>query len=124
MNELGLQIAKLISGEMVVGSIVKGSILTNVFKLTITFDSTTGVPNINLLPYMHPISSEVGFIITMDKIITMIDPSEQIAGLYVQKLTEQIQKAKEAEEKNKAQSSENSNSEEENHGEPNQSSEN
>ena len=124
MNELGLQIAKLISGEMVVGSVVKGSILTNVFKLTITFDSTTGVPNINLLPYMHPISSEVGFIITMDKIITMIDPSEQIAGLYVQKLTEQIQKAKEAEEKNKAQSSENSNSEEENHGEPNQSSEN
>lgn len=96
-NELGLKLAKLISGEFVIGNVIKHSILTNVFKINISFDQNTGSPNINMVPYMHPLNLDVGLVISLDKCITITDPSEQISGLYVQHITEHIKKTQEQE---------------------------
>lgn len=78
----GLKIAKLTSGEFIIGRIVN-CIFTNVFKLNTSFDQITGVPNVTLLPLMWPLSNNVNLIISMDKCICIDDPNDKVSQLYI-----------------------------------------
>lgn len=99
----GLKVAKLVTGEVIIGRIIKDSIFTNVFKLIVTFDQTTGTPNITLVPYMHPVDKNLDYLISTNHAICISDVSEHLSQLYVQNITQILSEMQE-----KAKSEENS----------------
>lgn len=87
----GLSVAKLVSGEFVIGRSLPNGMLVNVFKINIVFDQISGQPNLQMLPYMFPINSNLDYFIGMDKVICMSTPGEKLQELYVQQITKILQ---------------------------------
>lgn len=87
----GLKVAKLVSGEFVIGRELSNGMLVNVFKINISFDQITGQPNINIIPYMFPINSNLDYFIGLDKVICMDNADQKLQELYVQHITSILQ---------------------------------
>lgn len=87
----GLKIAKLTSGEFIIGRVLESGYITNAFKININFDQNTGQPNLNIIPLMFPISNDLNFFISIDKVICMSSANEKLQELYINEVTKIIQ---------------------------------
>lgn len=77
-----IKVAKLISSEFIIGRLVE-NILTNILLIKFNVNSITGDLSKTLIPYMSPLTSSIGHIISIDKVITMETASEELIGIYV-----------------------------------------
>jgi len=89
-----IKTAKLVSGEFIIGKHVD-NVLTNVALVAFQSNPTTGEQKINLMPYMHPISSSLAKIITFEKIIYMEDAPKQLQISYLEMIKSIIQQGEE-----------------------------
>lgn len=76
-----IKIAKLISGEFVVGNQLDMH-LTNVMLVRFDIDRKTGMVNTSFIPYMAPLLNSVAKIITVDKIMASDDAPSEIQQQY------------------------------------------
>ena len=86
-----LKVGKLVSGEFVIGRELSNGILINIFKINVTFDTSTGQPNINIVPYMFPIDNKLDYFIHPDKFICMDTAGDKMKEIYVQHITNILQ---------------------------------
>lgn len=77
-----IKIAKLISSEFIIGRMIE-NILTNILLIKFNVNSITGEISKSLVPYMSPITTSIGHIISLDKVITLESASEDLIGIYV-----------------------------------------
>jgi hypothetical protein len=77
-----IKIAKLISSEFIIGRLVE-NILTNILLIKFNVNSLSGELSKSLIPYMSPLTTSIGHIISLDKVITMETASEELIGIYV-----------------------------------------
>lgn len=88
-----LKIAKLVSGEFVVGKYVD-NYLSNIMLIHFSVNPKQGTVIKNLVPYMSPLSNSIGKLITNDKIIVVEDAPEDIQLQYLSMLQELIETIK------------------------------
>lgn len=77
----GLKVAKLISGEFIIGQVHHGYIM-NVMLVHFMADNKTGQIKRTVIPYMTPITDTVGLIVGFDKIIAVVDAPEDLITTY------------------------------------------
>jgi len=77
-----IKVAKLITSEFIIGRIIE-NLLTNVLLIKFNINSVTGEVTKTLVPYMSPISSTIGHIISLDKVICMESASEELILSYI-----------------------------------------
>ena len=80
-----LKIAKLVSGEFVVGKFDNTS-LTNVMLIRFNVNKATGQLIKELHPYMAPLTMALGRIISIEKVIVMEDAPPDIQSKYLETL--------------------------------------
>lgn len=90
----GLHLAKLMSGEFVVGRIM-GMNLINVFIVRFNADSMTGSIQTSLSPYMAPLDHSLSHMISLDKVITITTPSAELTQKYIAAVTQMMAKMNE-----------------------------
>lgn len=96
----GLKVAKLVSGEYIIGRELNTGLLVNVFKINISFDQLTGQPTMNIIPYMFPINNNLDYFIGLDKVICMSNPGDKLQELYVKQITKFLQEQAQLENEN------------------------
>lgn len=77
-----IKIAKLISGEFVVGNQLDTN-LTNVVLIRFDIDRVSGTVSTSLIPYMAPVLNVAAKLITFDKIMVMEDAPPDIQQRYL-----------------------------------------
>ncbi len=87
-----IKIAKLVSGEFVIGNLLELN-LTNVMLIRFSIDPKSGAITENLVPYMAPISDSLGKFISSDKVISFDDAPNNLQLKYLQYIKEIIDKA-------------------------------
>ncbi len=95
----GLHLAKLVSGEFVVGRIM-GMNLINVFIVRFNADSMTGSIQTSLSPYMAPLDHSLSHMISLDKAITITTPTTELTQKYIAAVTQIMSKMNEQQQKN------------------------
>ncbi len=85
----GLKIAKLISGELVIGRF-DNNILFNIMLITTNTNNITHKVSFSLTPYMSPFDLSINQIISADKIMAFCDCSLELAKEYIRILSEII----------------------------------
>lgn len=89
----GLHLAKLISGEFVLGRLM-GMNLINVFIVRFNADSMTGSIGTSLSPYMAPLDHSLSHMISLDKAITVTTPNNDLTQKYINAVTQLMARMK------------------------------
>lgn len=77
-----IKIAKLVSSEFIIGRVVE-NILTNILLIKFNVNSITGEVTKILAPYMAPLTTSIGHIISLDKTIVIESAPEELIIQYV-----------------------------------------
>lgn len=82
----GLRVARLVTGENIIGRLEE-NFLVNVFRINISVDSNFGGTNLNLSPYMFPITPKLDYFIPINQCIIIDIAPENLSNLYVETIT-------------------------------------
>jgi len=77
-----IKIAKLITSEFIIARLIE-NMLTNIVLIKFNINQLSGDITKVLVPYMSPLTTSVGHIIPIDKVITMESANDELIGLYV-----------------------------------------
>jgi len=93
-SDINVKIAKLITGEFVIGRLVDNLFLTNTLLIKFTANAVSGEIKKTLHPYMIPFSNNIGHIILLDKIMTFETADEEMINMYISFLKSYIENIK------------------------------
>jgi len=100
-----IKLAKLVSSEFIIGRLVE-NILTNILLIKFHINPTTGEISKVLTPYMAPLTTSIGHIISLDKIIVIESAPEELIIQYVNFLKSMISSQEKKLEESKDQNAE------------------
>jgi hypothetical protein len=88
-----LKLAKLTTREFVIGRLSQ-NLLINVFIINFKTDNLSGSVGINLVPYMAPLDNTLSPVISIDKAVCVLEPSQELAQQYILAASKYIEEAK------------------------------
>ena len=88
-----LKLAKLTTREFVIGRLSQ-NLLINVFIINFKTDNLSGSIGLNLVPYMAPLDNTLSPVISIDKTICLIEPTQELAQQYILAASKYIAEAK------------------------------
>lgn len=94
----GLKVAKLVSGEFIIGRIYD-QYLINIFLISFNVDQRSGVVSTSLIPYMAPFDNGLKFMMPFEKIMAISDAPSNLINQYITSATSLINSQKEGENK-------------------------
>ena len=95
----GLKIAKLVSGEFIVGRVYQ-QYLINIFLVSFNIDQKTGIFSTKLIPYMAPFDNTLNIMMPFDKIMGLVDAPQELITQYITVAANIIATQKESEQNN------------------------
>lgn len=95
-----IKIAKLVTGEFVIARLIE-NMLTNILLIKFNINQITGDVSKMLVPYMSPLSTSVGHIISFDKVMSIESATDDLIGAYVNFLKTLLSQEQNKEDKDK-----------------------